>query len=214
MPKLQVLADRLMHILPADGSQMPNDEARTLLGRAVEAPIEGETYFSVIALLERNGEILRGRGRGGAVRRAQPQTAAGTDTAATAQGKRAYAVAAALSGGAVLAAVGPSRRCLPGGDRYLEGRRSGWSVASVRFHRHCHRAACGARGSEVELFTFRTQSGGLGKRGRGARSRCADARLPLRYLVWHVPDRDRVKARLPRRRAGVPTDGRWADPVQ
>jgi hypothetical protein len=71
VPNLQVLADRLMHILPADGSQMPNDEARTLLGRAVEAPIEGETYFSVIALLERNGEIRRGRGRGGAVRRAQ-----------------------------------------------------------------------------------------------------------------------------------------------
>jgi len=45
---------------------MPNDEARTLLGRAVEAPIENEIYFSVIALLERNGEILRGRGRGGA----------------------------------------------------------------------------------------------------------------------------------------------------
>ena len=75
MPNLEVLADRLKHILPADGSQMPNDEARTLLGRAVEAPIEGETYFSVIALLERNGEILRGRGRGGAVRRAQPQMA-------------------------------------------------------------------------------------------------------------------------------------------
>ena len=39
MPSLQVLADRLMHILPADGSRMLNVDARTLLGRELEAPI-------------------------------------------------------------------------------------------------------------------------------------------------------------------------------
>jgi hypothetical protein len=59
MPNLQVLADRLLRILPPDGSQMANDEARTLLEQAVEAPLEGETYFSIIALLERNGDILQ-----------------------------------------------------------------------------------------------------------------------------------------------------------
>ena len=56
MPSLQVLADRLIHILPADGSRMLNDDARTLLGRAIEAPVEGEIYFSVLAQLERDGK--------------------------------------------------------------------------------------------------------------------------------------------------------------
>ena len=81
MPSLQILADRLIHILPADGSRMLNDDARTLLGRSIEAPIEGETYFSVLAQLERDGEIKRARGPGGAVRLAKPRTPAPADAA-------------------------------------------------------------------------------------------------------------------------------------
>ncbi len=46
-----------MHILPADGRQMLNHEARTLLGQAIEAPVEGKSYFSVLAQLEREGDI-------------------------------------------------------------------------------------------------------------------------------------------------------------
>ena len=75
MPNLQVLAERLLLILPLDGSQIPNDTARTLLGQAVQEAIAGEIYFNVIELLERRGEIRRGRGRGGAVRRARPRAA-------------------------------------------------------------------------------------------------------------------------------------------
>lgn len=70
VPNLQVLAERLLLILPPDGAQIPNDTARTLLGQAVEEVIPGETYFNVISFLEKRGDVCRGRGRGGAVRRA------------------------------------------------------------------------------------------------------------------------------------------------
>jgi hypothetical protein len=193
---LQVLADQLMHILPADGSQMPNDEARTLLGRAVEAPIEGETYFSVIALLERNGEILRGRGRGGAVRRAQPQTAG-----ATTRRRRLK-----------------ESELMPSLQRYLEARfwrrlelpdDAYWAVidtsrggAQDGQWRRCDftgiaiapRAVLG--GSEVELFTFELKAEGSGNVDAVHEADAQTRGSHYGYLVWHVPDRDRVKARL------------------
>ena len=71
MVNVQNLADRLLHILPLDGSQVPNATARTLLGQAIERPISGEVYFEALDLLENRGQIRRGRGRGGAVRRAE-----------------------------------------------------------------------------------------------------------------------------------------------
>jgi hypothetical protein len=195
VPNLQVLADRLMHILPADGSQMPNDEARTLLGRAIEAPIEGKIYFSVIALLERNGEIVRGRGRGGAVRRAQPQA-----EAATLQRRL------------------KEWQLMPSLQRYLEARfwrrlelpdDAYWTVidtsrggAQDGQWRRCDftgiaiapRAVLG--GSEVELFTFELKAEGSGNVAAVHEADAQTRGSHYGYLVWHVPDRGRVQARL------------------
>jgi hypothetical protein len=189
MLNLQVLADRLMHILPADGSQMPNDEARTLLGRAVETPIEGEIYFSVIALLERNGEILRGRGRGGAVRRAQAQMA----ESATRQRWL------------------KESQLMPSLQRYLEARfwrrlelpdDAYWTVIDTSTGgeqdgqwRRCDftgiaiapRAVLG--GSEVELFTFELKAEGSGYVAAVHEADAQTRGSHYGYLVWHAPDR-------------------------
>ena len=42
MSSLEYLADRLMQILPADGSQMLNDDALMLLGRELEAAVDSQ----------------------------------------------------------------------------------------------------------------------------------------------------------------------------
>lgn len=185
-----------MHILPADGSQMPNDEARALLGRAVEAPIEGATYFSVIELLERNGEVQRGRGRGGAVRRAQPM---------------------------VLKATVESRRLkesqlMPSLQRYLECRfwrrlkladNAHWAVIDTSTGgaldgqwRRCDytgvaiapRAVLG--GKEVDLFTFELKAEDSGNVSAVHEAEAQTRGSHYGYLVWHVPDRVRVATRL------------------
>lgn len=196
MPNLQVLADRLLHILPPDGSQMANDEARTLLGQAVEAPVEGETYFSIIALLERNGDILRGRGRGGAVRRAQPRSTElpCPETRST------------------------ESRLMPALQRYLEGRfwrrldlpdDAYWTVIDTSTGgaqdgqwRRCDytgiaiapRAVLG--GSEVELYTFELKAEASGNVPAVHEADAQTRGSHYGYLVWHVPDRNRVAAKL------------------
>ena len=62
------------------------------------------------------------------------------------------------------------------------------TVASLRFHRHCHCAACGARRLRGGAFHLRTQSGTLGKAVHCARtSPLGGSALSLAGLPRIVP---------------------------
>ncbi len=196
MPSLQVLADRLMHILPPDGSRMLNAEARTLLGRAIEAPVEGETYFSVLAQLERDGEIKRARGPGGAVRLAKPRAPAPV------KAERRL----------------PENRLMPSLQRYLELRfwrrlelpgDAYWTVfdtskggAQDGQWRRCDFTGIAivpravVPGTDIDLYTFELKATDSGNVAAVAEAEAQTRGSNYGYLVWHVPDRSMVAARL------------------
>lgn len=196
MPTLQVLADHLLHILPPDGSQMANDEARTLLGRAVEMPVEGEIYFSVIALLERKGEIQRGRGRGGAVRLTQarrsvpiPQTRRLLESALMPSLQRYLELRfwrrLELPDDAYWSVIDTSM----GGAQDGQWRRCDYTGIAI-----APRAVLS--GSEVELYSFELKAEGSGNVASVHEAAAQTRGSHYGYLVWHVPDRGRVAARL------------------
>lgn len=196
MPSLQVLADRLMNILPPDGSQMLHDDARTLLGRAIEAPVEGETYFSVLAKLERDGEIKRARGPGGAVRLAKPRA----PTPVTPE-RRLH-----------------EHRLMPSLQRYLESRfwrrlalpdDAYWTVINTSTGgaqdgqwRRCDFTGIAILpravmpGTDLDLYTFELKAIDSGNVAAVAEAEAQTRGSNYGYLVWHVPDRSLVAARL------------------
>lgn len=196
MPSLQVLADRLMHILPADGSRMLNHDARALLGRAVESPIEGETYFSVLAQLERDGEIKRARGPGGAVCRARPRSS-------------------------LPAAPQPrfnEHRLMPSLQRYLELRfwtrlelpdDAYWTVIDTSTGgaqdgqwRRCDFTGIAItpravlNGIDIDLYTFELKAADSGNIAAVAEAEAQTRGSNYGYLVWHVPDRTAAASKL------------------
>lgn len=194
---LQVLAERLLLILPLDGSQVPNDTARILLGQAVEEPIAGETYFNVVELLERRGEIRRGRGRGGAVRRARPG-----------------------------AEEPPLRRepplqefqLMPSLQRFLELRfwrrlhlpeDAYWTVIDTstggaqngQWRRGDFTGVAIAPrsvlpGKDVELYTFELKAAEAGNVAAVHEAQAQTRGSHYGFLVWHVPDRHNVRFRF------------------
>lgn len=196
MPNLQVLADRLMHILPADGRQMMNHEARTLLGQAIEAPVEGKTYFSLLAHLEREGEIKRARGQGGAVRLAKPRSAAPL----TPQ-PRVH-----------------EYRLMPSLQKFLELRfwrrlalpdDANWTVidtSSGGAHdgqwRRCDFTGIAIApravlpGTDIDLYTFELKATDSGNISAVAEAEAQTRGSNYGYLVWHAPDRSAVASRL------------------
>lgn len=196
MPTLQVLADHLLLILPPDGSQMANDEARALLGRAVEAPVEGDTYFTVIALLERNGEIQRRRGRGGAVRLAKPR------------GQEPIPQERRLSESQLMPSLQrylelrfwrrlelPDDACWAVIDTSTGGARDGqWRRCDYTGVAIAPRAVLG--GSEVELYTFELKGEDSGNVAAVHEAEAQTRGSHYGYLVWHVAHRSRAAARL------------------
>lgn len=196
MPSLQVLADRLMQILPADGSRMGNDDVRTLLAREIQEPIEGDVYFNVLAQLERNGEIKRARGPGGAVCLAKPRCPAPLPP------KRRF----------------HEHRLMPSLQRYLELRfwkrlelpdDANWTVVDTSTGgiqdgqwRRCDftgiaitpRVVLGGR--EIDLYTFELKAADSGSVPAVHEAEAQTRGSNYGYLVWHVPDRSSVAARL------------------
>lgn len=196
MANLEVIAERLLSILPIDGSQMPNHDVRTLLGRDLEAPITRETYFDVIELLERNGAVSRGRGRGGAVRRAQPQSVEQEASQRTVR----------------------ERQLMPGLQRYLELRfwrrlelpdDAYWTVIDTSTGgarngqwRRCDFAGVAIapravlRGSDVEVYTFELKAEDSGNVDAVHEAHAQTRGSHYGYLVWHVRDQKAVRPRL------------------
>ena len=196
MPNPQVLAERLLQILPQDGSRMSNHEARTLLGRAVEEQIGRAVYFEVVALLEQSGLIRRARGRGGAVARIHPQRAHSEIPEPT-----------LLEG-----------QLMPSLQRYLELRfwrrlnlpdDAYWAVVDTSAGgaqngqwRRCDFTGIAIapravlHGSDVELYTFelKAESGGNVHAVHEAHAQTRGSNYG--YLVWHVPNLSRVQQRL------------------
>lgn len=194
MPNVQNLADRLLRILPPDGSQVPNATARTLLGQAVERPITGEVYFEVLDLLESRGQIRRGRGRGGAVRRAE-----------------------AVDQAASLASLS-EKQLMPSLQRYLEQRfwrrlqlpeDAHWTVIDTsvggaqngQWRRGDFTGVAIApravlRGTDVELYTFELKAEGSGNINAAHEAHAQTRGSHYGYLVWHLPDRAQHQLRL------------------
>jgi hypothetical protein len=196
MTSLQVLAERLLQVLPPDGSQVLNDTARTLLGQVLAEPIAGETYFSVVELLEQRGEIRRGRGRGGAVRRAHPQSALPERKERSLQ----------------------ECQLMPSLRRYLEMRfwrrlqlpdDAYWTVIDTstggalngQWRRGDFTGVAIVprevlRGSDVELYTFELKTAEGGNIAAVHEAQAQTRGLHYGYLVWHAPDRHAGQARL------------------
>jgi len=196
MASMQVLADRLMNILPSDGSHMLHDDARTLLGRAIEASVEGETYFSVLAKLERDGEIKRARGPGGAVRLAKPRC----PTPITSERRLL------------------EHRLMPSLQRYLESRfwrrldlpgEAYWTVIDTSTGgaqdgqwRRCDFTGIAILpravipGTDLNLYTFELKAADSGNVAAVAEAEAQTRGSNYGYLVWYVPDRSLVTARL------------------
>jgi hypothetical protein len=188
MPNLQMLADRLLRILPSDGTQLPNDAVRTLLGQDIEQPITGDIYFDVLDLLETRGQIRRGRGRGGAVRRAE---------------------VASCSRAAARTSLTESQ-LMPSLQRYLELRfwrrlqlpdDAYWKVIDTSTGGACNgrwrrgdftgvaiapRAVL--RGTDVELYTFELKAEVSGDIRAVHEAHAQTRGSHYGYLVWHVPD--------------------------
>ena len=194
MANVQSLADRLLHILPPDGSQVPNATARTLLGQTVERPISGEVYFEVLNLLESRGQIKRGRGRGGAVRRAE-----------------------AVERAAVLSSIS-ERQLMPSLQRYLEQRfwrrlelpeDAYWTVVDTsvggaqngQWRRGDFTGVAIApravlSGTDVELYTFELKAESSGNINAAHEAHAQTRGSHYGYLVWHLPDRQLHHCRL------------------
>lgn len=196
MPSLQVLAERLMHILPADGSRMMNDEARTLLGRAIEAPIKSETYFSVLAQLEREGEIERGRGPGGAVRLAKPRSPA---PEALERRVHEYRLMASLQ--RYLEARFWRRLELPD-DAYWAVIDTSTGGAQDGQWRRCDFTGIAITpravlsGNDIDLYTFELKAADSGNIAAVHEAEAQTRGSNFGYLVWHVPNRVAVAPRL------------------
>jgi len=194
MPNLEILANRLLHILPPDGTQLPNATARTLLGQAIEEPIPGDTYFDVLDLFESRGQIRRGRGRGGVVRR--------------------IAVASANQPPPSLS----ENELMPSLQRYLElrfwrrlqlpddaywtvidtstgGARNGkWRRGDFTGVAIAPRAVL--RGTDIELYTIELKAEGSGDIDASHEAQAQTRGSHYGYLVWHLPDRAKHQHRL------------------
>jgi hypothetical protein len=196
MPNLQILAERLLMILPLDGSQIPNDTARTLLGQAVQEPIAGDIYFNVIELLESRGEIRRGRGRGGAVRRAHPRT---VERVQQERPLQEHHLMPSLQ--RFLEMRFWRRLCLPddaywavidtstGGAQNGQWRRGDFTGVAI-----APRAVL--NGSDVELHTFELKAAEAGNVAAVHEAYAQTRGSHYGYFVWHMPDRDAVQNRL------------------
>lgn len=196
MPNIQVLADRLMHILPPDGRQMSNLEARTLLGRAIEAPVEGKTYFSVLAQLEREGEIKRARGPGGAVRLAKPRTPA------LATPRRRFDEYLLMPSLHKYLDLRFWRRLELPDDAYWKVFDTASGGAQDGQWRRCDFAGIAIAprtvlpGKDIDLYSFELKATDSGNISAVAEAEAQTRGSNYGYLVWHVPDRSAVASRL------------------
>lgn len=194
MANLQNLADRLLHILPHDGSQVPNATARTLLGQAVERPITGEIYFEVLELLENRGQIKRGRGRGGAVRRVEevhePAALPSLSEKQLMPSLQRYLELRfwrrlQLSDDAYWTVIDTSM----GGVRNGQWRRGDFTGVAV-----APRAVL--RGTDVELHTFELKAESSGNIDATHEAHAQTRGSHYGYLVWHLPDPAKHQRRL------------------
>jgi hypothetical protein len=63
----EVLAQRILSLLPQDGTPVLNRVMRVMLSRQFETQIEPDLYFAARDLLFQNGKIGRSRGQSGQI---------------------------------------------------------------------------------------------------------------------------------------------------
>jgi hypothetical protein len=194
----EVLAHRILPLLPQDGTPVLNRVMRVMLSRQLEFQIEPELYFAACDLLLQNGKIGRLRGQSGqiflATHNGSPPVATEPaepwPEARLMQPLRSY-LEGAFRGGLDLpadgigivqdtSAVGPAKGRWARPDFIL--------VSSMRF-----KFLPGAQ-VDVHGFELKTETGGsvLAVHEALAQTRFTH----FGHLVWHLPEGSRSETRL------------------
>jgi adenine-specific DNA-methyltransferase len=88
---MEDLADRLLALLPTDGSSIGNGALRQALSAALGRPVDEAEYLAAQRALVDAGRLVKGRGRGGSVARAPDASATPAALSLTAQERPADA---------------------------------------------------------------------------------------------------------------------------
>lgn len=195
------LDDRLLALLPTDGTPVLNRVMRAMLGRACERAIAADAYFSARDRLLAERRIGRLRGQGGQV---FLSTEAPVPEATPAEATAGSWAESRLMGSLKAYLEGPFREGLDLGDALClvqdtstigRGQWSGqWSrpdfilVSAMRF-----RLLPGAQ-VDVHSFELKTEAGGT---VQAVHEALAQTRFThFGHLVWHLPEGSKAEARL------------------
>lgn len=197
----QKLADRLVGLLPAEGTPVLNRVMQVMLARELEAPISADLYFEARDLLLSRGVIGRLRGQGGQVFLVEkPSTPSLRDKAASGEHRLESSLMEPLrqylegpfrigldlpSAGVCIvhdtSAMGPWRGRWARPDFIL--------ISAMRF-KHMP-------GAQVDVHSFELKSE-AGATDLAVYEALAQTRFThFGHLVWHLPDASRSETRLP-----------------
>lgn len=192
------LADRLLELLPEDGSPVLNRVLRTMLARAVETPVRPELYFATVDKLASEGRVGRSRGQGGKLflTLSEPPSSPAVIEEVWAEAKLMAPLNEYLNGPFKTALDLPEGSTWLAVDTSAIGPRSGqWArpdfvaVSVMRFQ------LLPGRQVAVHSFELKTETGGT---VQAVHETLAQTRFThFGHLVWHLPIGSKSEARLP-----------------
>ena len=193
------LADRILNLLPGDGTPVLNRVMRAMLARACERPIDQETYFAARDRLLAEGRIGRLRGQGGQIfltvaEVAIPEAPAADPDARWPEARLMAPLQAYLEGTFRKGLDLGDNLCLVQDTSALGPRQGQWArpdfilVSAMRF-----RLLPGAQ-VDVHAFELKTEAGGT---VQAVHEALAQTRFThFGHLVWHLREGARAEARL------------------